>query len=79
MTHGGTQYWTLRQALKSGLGLRMTLKTSTRIGRNWPALCLDCFAQVLNFIEKANSVNPEFTFKPKGAFSSPTVNTTFVR
>ncbi|CAH1369037.1 hypothetical protein MTP99_010524 [Tenebrio molitor] len=52
------------------------------VDKNWKELASSLsglFCASLNFIEKANSVNPEFTFKPKGAFSSPTVNTTFVR
>lgn len=33
----------------------------------------------LNFVDNVNTVNPEFTFKPKGAILGQSVNSSFLR
>lgn len=52
------------------------------INKNWKELASSLSGLLcasLNFIDVANSVSPEFTFKPKGVISGQTVNSTFVR
>ncbi|XP_063903359.1 GPI transamidase component PIG-T [Zophobas morio] len=52
------------------------------VDKNWKELASSLSGLLcasLNFIDKTNSINPEYTFKPRGAVSSPTINSTFVR
>ncbi|CAH1183567.1 unnamed protein product [Phaedon cochleariae] len=52
------------------------------VDKNWKLLAnslsgLLCAS--LNFVDKSNSISPEFSFQPSGAIDSPNVNNTYLR
>lgn len=52
------------------------------VDQNWKELASSLSGLLcasLNFIDKANSISPEYTFKPRGVFSSTNLNSSFVR